>query len=117
MSMLDEIRATIGEVFSDTRLFFSAATLTRAAGSGGWNEGAVTTATYPCLAMVEAYSDQLRAVAGIPDTDVKLMIVDTSITVDPLKGDAVALSGRRWALIRVDTDPAKAMWTCQARPV
>lgn len=117
MSMLDEIRATIGEVFSDESLFFATAMLTRASGAGGWNEGATAVSTYPCMAMTEAYSDQLRAVAGIPDTDVKLMIVGTSISVDPLKADTVALSGRRWALIRVDTDPARAMWTCQARPI
>ncbi|WP_258271128.1 hypothetical protein, partial [Escherichia coli] len=64
--------------------------------------------------MISAYSDQLRAVGDIPDTDVKVMIVGTSIAVDPLKGDTVAVGGRSWSLIRVATDPARAMWTCQA---
>ncbi|MCV2448462.1 hypothetical protein [Paracoccus sp. DMF] len=117
MAMLDEIRDKIGAVFSDTALFFSEATLTRANGAGGWKDDAGTTAIYPCRAMLESYSDHLRAVAGIPDTDVKVMIVGTSISVDPLKGDTVTLSGRRWAIIKVDTDPARAIWTCQARPV
>ena len=117
MSLLDDIRAEIGAVFEDTSLFFSEAVLTRATGLGGWGEGVAVFDTYPCMAMRESYSDHLRAVAGIPDTDVKLMIVGTSIAVDPLKGDTVALNGRNWSLIRVDTDPAQAMWTCQARPV
>jgi len=117
MSLLDDIRADIGAVFEDTGLFFSEASLTRATGSGGWGEDMASSTTHPCKAMIEAYSDQLRAVAGIPDTDVKLMIVGTSVAIDPIKGDTVTLSGRNWALIRVDTDPARAMWSCQARPV
>ena len=67
--------------------------------------------------MIEAYSDHLRAVSDIPGTDVRLMIVGTSIAVDPLKGDTVTAGGKDWTLIQVDTDPARAMWTCQARPV
>lgn len=117
MSMLDLIRAEIGAAFSDPELFFSPATLTRPAPGGGWNDAPSAPQSYPCMAMVEAYSDHLRAVSDIPDTDVRLMIVGTSIAVDPLKGDNVALSGRRWALIRVDVDPARAMWTAQARPI
>ena len=118
MSILDEIRSEIGAVFTDPELFFSPATLTRPApGGGGWNDTPSAPQSYPCMAMVEAYSDHLRAVGDIPDTDVRLMIVGTSIAVDPLKGDTVALAGRRWTLIRVDTDPAHAMWTAQARPV
>lgn len=117
MSVLDDIRAEIGEVFSDTELFFSEATLTRATGSGGWDEEAGSTEVHDCMALIEAYSDHLRAVSDIPDTDVRLMIVGTSIAVNPLKGDTVTVGGNDWSLIRVDTDPARAMWTCQARPV
>lgn len=117
MSLLDDIRAEIGAVFEDTALFFGEATLTRADSSGGWTEDDSTADTYPCKAVIESYSDHLRGVAGIPDTDVRVLIVGTSIAVDPIKGDVVTLGSRSFALIRVDTDPARAMWTCQARPV
>ena len=117
MSVLDDIRAEIGVVFSDTGLFFSDATLTRIIGGGGWSDDSATPDEYPCKAMVEAYSDHLRAVADIPDTDVKLMIVGTSIAVDPVKGDSVSVGGKSYAINRVDTDPARAIWTCQAKPV
>lgn len=117
MSMLDVIRSEIGGVFEDTSLFFAEAALTRSAAGGGWNDAPGSAQKYACKAMISAYSDHLRAVAGIPDTDVKMMIVGTSIEVDPLKGDTVTVGGRSWSLIRVDTDPARAMWTCQARPV
>ena len=116
MSILDTIRSDIGSVFSDTGLFFSEATLTRVTGGGGWTEGG-TPATYPCKAMLSAYHDHLRAVADIPDTDAKMLIVGTSITVDPMKGDAVTASGRDWSIINVKVDPAGAMWACQVRPV
>lgn len=117
MNLLDDIRVEIGAVFSDPELFFSPATLTRVTGPGGWGEDRASSATYPCMAVVESYSDHLRAVADLPDTDVRLLIVGTSIAVDPLKGDTVTMSDRSYALIRVDTDPARAIWTCQARPV
>lgn len=117
MSILDDLRAEIGAVFSDRALFFSDATLTRVSGSGAWSEDATTSAAYPCKAMVDTYSDHLRAVSDIPGTDVKLMIVGTSVEVDPLKEDSVTIAGRDYRLIEVATDPARAMWTCQARPV
>lgn len=119
MSILDEIRAEVGAVFSDTSLFFSPATLTRitVTSGGGWHEPETTAEMHDCAALVEAYSDHLRAVGDIPDTDLRLMIVGTSIAVDPLKGDTVRIRGKAYALIRVDVDPARAMWTAQARPV
>lgn len=117
MSMLDVIRSEIGGVFEDPSLFFAEATLTRPATGGGWNTVPGAPQEHACKAMISAYSDHLRAVGNIPDTDVKVMIVGTSIEVEPLKGDTVTVGGRSWSLIRVDTDPARAMWTCQARPV
>lgn len=118
MNILDEIRAEVGAVLEDTALFFSEAALTRPAeGGGDWSGNSGQSQTFPCKAMVEAYSDHLRAVGDIPDTDIKLMIVGTSITTTPRKGDTVRIGLRKWSLIRVDTDPAQAMWSCQARPV
>ena len=117
MSILDDIRAEIGAVFSDTALFFSDATLTRATGSGGWDVEAGSTEEYPCKAMLSGYSDHLRAMADIPGTDAKMLIVGTSISIDPLKGDTVTIGGKNWSMIDVKADPANAMWVCQVRPV
>lgn len=117
MSILDEIRAEIGEAFSDPELFFSPAVLTRTTGGGEWIEAASVATTFPCLAMIDTYSDHLRAVRDIPDTHVKLMIVGTSISVTPLKGDSVTLDGAIWRVFGpVQTDPARAMWTAEASP-
>lgn len=119
MMMLDDIRGIIGGIFGDTSLFFSDATLTVATVStgGGWVDATESIAVYPCKAMIESYSERLRVTADIPGTDMKLMIVGTSVQVDPKKGDTVTLNGKQWSLIQVDTDPARAMWTCQGRPV
>lgn len=117
MSILANIRAEIGAAFSNESLFFSAATLTRASGTGGWDDAATSVSVYPCKAMISGYSDHLRAVADIPGEDAKVLIVGTSISVDPLKGDTVTVAGKGWRLIAVKADPARAMWTCQGRPV
>ena len=117
MSVLDDIRAKIGSAFSDPGLFFSDCTLTRARGGSGWNDETEGATAYPCKAMLSSYNDHLRAVADIPGTDAKMLIICTSISVDPLKGDTVTLVGKGWAVIDVKVDPAQAMWVCQVRPL
>lgn len=114
--LLVDIRNIIGDVFGDTSLFFSTATLTRVTGSAGWNESAEWSMPYPCKALVTRYDERQRVTLDIPDTDSKVMIVGTSIATQPVKGDTVTVGGRNWALIRVEVDPAQAMWICQARP-
>ena len=117
MSVLDDIRAEIGEAFSDPELFFAPAVLSRPGEATGWKEGRDQPDEYPCMAMTAAYSDYLRAVADIPGVAVKLMIVGTSIEVDPAKGDTVTIDEKSWTITdRVKTDPARAMWTAQAVP-
>lgn len=119
MSVLDEIKAAIGEAFSDPELFFSPATVTRAASGSGWSdETPDVPQTFACMAMESSYNDHQRAVANIPDTHVKIMIVGTSLSVDLLKADTVTINGKSWRIMGpVKKDPAGAMWTAQAAPV
>lgn len=117
MNILETIRAQVGATFSDTSLVFSDAVLTRVSGGGGWGSDSGGAAMHDCKAMVSNYSDQLRAVAGIPGAYVKVLIVGTSIAVSPEKGDAVSINGKSYGLIEVKTDPAQAMWMCRAEPV
>ena len=119
MSLLDEIKAEIGEAFGDPELFFSPATVTRAATGGGWSETApAVRQIFPCMAMVDTYSDRLRAAADIPDTHVKMMVLGASLSVDLLKADTVTIDGASWRIMGpVEKDPAGAMWTAQAAPV
>ena len=117
MSLLDDINAAIGSVFSNTSLFFKDAILTRLSTAGGWNEGQGSAETYPRKVMVDTYNDHLRAIADIPGTDVKLMIVGSSLAVEPKKGDKVSVGGKIYTIKdRITTDPARAMWEAQASP-
>lgn len=65
---------------------------------------------------VDQYSDFFRKTAGIPETDSKVCIFAGSLPngVAPQKDDKVKIKGEWWQLRRVSTDPAQALWTCQA---
>lgn len=94
------------------------------AGSGGLNALGDAVATGSAIYRLEGFSDQYsdfsRASAGIPDTDVKVCIFGASLPkgVRPLKDDRVGLTKagvETWYQLRRDaTDPADALWTCQA---
>lgn len=64
--------------------------------------------------IVDEYDDAYRATAGIPATDVKILIIAGSLSVEPRKDDVIHLRGA-WYQARgpVKTDPAKAQWTVQ----
>ncbi|HEY5412056.1 MAG TPA: hypothetical protein VIJ94_15145 [Caulobacteraceae bacterium] len=72
--------------------------------------------TWNCQGFVENYDDAYRARAGIPETDSKVNIFAASLPngVAPLKDDKVKMGIGWWQLRKVGTDPATALWTCQA---
>lgn len=68
-----------------------------------------------CEGFVEGYSDYYRATAGIPDNDVKVNLFAQSMPgITPGKDDTVMLGATWYQIRKVQTDPATAMWTCQA---
>lgn len=74
--------------------------------------------TWDCQGFTDGYSDYLKA-NGIPQTDVRVQIFAKSLPagVKPLKDDKVEIpkgSGTWFQLRRADTDPATALWSCQA---
>jgi hypothetical protein len=83
-----------------------------------------TPMTWPCQGFVEAYDDSFRARAGIPDTDSRVNIFSQSLPagIQPGIDDKVLmpspLNVPTWyQLRRVGTDPATALWVCQAHEV
>lgn len=89
-------------------------------GSGGLDElgdpiGTVPT-TWSCEGFTEAYSDAFRAAAGIPLLDLKVNIFAKSLAagVSPSKDDQVYMGGKWYQLRNIQTDPATALWSCQA---
>lgn len=71
-----------------------------------------TTERTAVQAVVDDYSDFFRATAGIPDTDVKLILIGCQ---QPCKDDIVELcDGRQYQVRSVRTDPAQAHWEARA---
>lgn len=67
----------------------------------------------------EAYSRFTRASAGIPETDVRILILAQSVSVRPQKGDRIWLFKDPipgWWQVRgpVESDPATATYECQS---
>lgn len=76
---------------------------------------------YPCEGLVVEYSALYRARAGIPDTDVQVMIFAGTLPagVIPSIDDRVKLPSPAnvmtlYQIRRRETDPANATWTFQA---
>ena len=84
------------------------------------DEVAPSLVSYGLEGFDDNYSAFYRATAGIPDTDVKVCIFAASLPagIRPTKDDRVVLiraGAERWFQLRADaTDPAEALWECQA---
>lgn len=74
-----------------------------------------TPASIPIRVQVDVYSDVVRAQAGIPQTDAKLLILQIGLTDKPRAGDKIIL-GRASYVVgdNVTADPANTHWTVQA---
>jgi hypothetical protein len=79
-------------------------------------------AFYRCEGFRDDYSDRQRADAGIPQTSVRINIFGASIdpATKPRLDDLVRLDppgGPEWYKLkaRIGTDPAKALWQCEAQ--
>lgn len=73
-----------------------------------------TTTAYPCEGFVESFSAYYRAQAGIPDTDVKILLIAGLINTVPTKDDRVTFRGTTYQIRKTaDVDPAGASYTLQ----
>jgi len=70
--------------------------------------------TTTCNGIVEKYSDFIRATAGIPDSDVKVLIIQKSLSVTPQKDHQVKFRDIWYQLRSVEKDPANATWVMRA---
>lgn len=83
-------------------------------GEGGY---ASTTIDTRVKGMVEAYSEGYRTRAGIPDTDVKVTVLQAGVRSAPNVDSEVTMRGRRYRVMAVDQDPARVGWIMRGRPV
>lgn len=63
------------------------------------------------------YSDFYRAKFGIPDTDLKVILIAGNCDVKPEKEDNISFSDKKYQIRSVNVDPAEATYVCQAYEV
>lgn len=83
-------------------------------GEGGFTS---TFVDHPVKGMVDSYSDAYRTQFGIPETDVKLIVLQFGATGAPSTDAQITLRGTRYSIQSIEQDPAQAAWTIRGRPV
>jgi hypothetical protein len=64
---------------------------------------------------VEKYSDYFSKQGLVQDGDRKVLILANSLSVRPVVNSRITISGIIFTTIKVDTDPATAVWEIQGR--
>ena len=76
-----------------------------------------TTADYAVQGLQDTYSAIMRKMAGIPETDVKLLLIAGLCGAAPAIGDKVQMNGQWFQVRDVSIDPASATFECQSYKV
>lgn len=63
---------------------------------------------------VDTYSAFYKAQAGIPETDVRILIIGGSLSTTPKRNDEIKFRDKWYKAREVNTDPALAAWEIQA---
>ncbi len=117
-SPLDGMKKAIAKGFKG-KLRMGVIRRTTAGGVDDWGDPVPSTTTdYPFEGIRESFDASWAASAGIPETDVGILVLLGSTTVQPAQGDAVQIEGH-WHQVRhvLDIDPAGATARLQAYEV
>ncbi|WP_427023035.1 hypothetical protein ACP4J4_10360 [Aureimonas ureilytica] len=118
MGLLDGgLQATFGAIFSPLFLDATLHTDRKQTIVGGRPTGPVTWTDTACKGMVDTYSDSYRLRTGIPDTDVRLIVLQQGVAAKPSTDSEITIRGARYKIMSVEMDPAQASWTFRGRPV
>jgi hypothetical protein len=107
----EELHAELAEHFRDGTLHVL--TLT-SDGEGGYTQAATD---HPIKGIVESYSDEYRLRTGVPDTDVRIIVLQYGVGAEPTSDSEITIEGRRYRVVSDEQDPAHATWTIRARPI
>lgn len=83
-------------------------------GLDGHGDPITTTTDYPTQGTIDSYSALIKAQAGIPSTDVKILLIAGLTGAEPLIADRVQLRGQWFQIRNVSPDPALATYECQS---
>lgn len=79
---------------------------------------AATTASYTYKGILDDYTDRQREDSLIQLGDRKALILTktlSDISIEPVPGDQITMSGDTYRIIKVTRDPADATFECQVR--
>lgn len=115
MSILDGVPALVATAVSD---LFPEATLQYEGsavsdGRGGFTK---TKSVQTVKALVDDYTDFVRATQGIPRDERMVMVVGNGLAHKPTPSDIIIQGSEAWLVTEVSKDPANAVYTCRCKP-
>jgi len=113
-SLAKTINAAMQNLFISATLIRDEAVVTSPAPEP-WEPQSTAEVEYTCKAIVEMYSQRLRAEGLVDMNDRKVLILAQSLEVTPVPGNRVTVRGITFTIIDVATDPALAVWECKGR--
>ena len=112
-------RMIASQIYKGMKGIFLNATLVRdvanTADSDPFDPGAPTQVSYACKALPDTKTKQWATDATIQTADSQVLILVNSLTVTPAMGDRVTVRGEAFSIVKVEVDPALAVWTCWTR--
>ena len=82
--------------------------------SGGFT---ASYADHAAKVMIDDWSETYRARAGIPTTDIRILVLEDRMSVSPTGDDEITVRGKRYRITGpVREDEAQTHWDLQARP-
>ena len=117
MSILSgELADTIGDALIDADIPFDVV-LTRYEPGGGpdYDPLPPIAVDYQCQGFVDTFGESYLATGLIESGDVKVVIIATTLAIEPSVGDSVTARGKSYSVLKVSADPALALYELQAR--
>ena len=112
--LADDVTAALDAAGVPYALVVSRTTTT---GGDPWDPGSgeTTTTDYACSGWLDSYGLDLIDGTIIQSGDVRVIILQSSIAIDPAPADTVTIDGQTYTIISVKADPAGTLWDVQAR--
>lgn len=82
-------------------------------GVNEFNEEIYDWVSYPCEGVRGSFDALYIASGAIPVEAAKIEIIASTLAVEARQTDRIHIEGAWWAIVRIERDPAGALWICQ----